>query len=282
MHEQRNLHKIGLLCFVLEVSRAGYYKWTNRMPSNRTKTKERLLTRILSVFEQSRETYGCPRVYQSLRKNGVAVNHKTVERLMREHEITPIRKRKYKSTTDSKHNLPISPNILSREFEVQELDEVWVGDITYVETKEGWLYVATTIDLFSRQVVGWSASANMTSELVLSAFQNACSSRQRAPVLFHSDRGSQYASVLFRNELTANSTLQSMSRKGNCWDNAVAESFFGSLKSELVYRNTFDTRKQAELMVFEYIEIFYNKQRLHSGLNYLTPEEKAQKGKKAA
>ena len=201
---------------------------------------------------------------------------------MRENEITPKRKRKYKSTTDSRHRMPISPNVLAREFEVKEVDEVWVSDITYVETQEGWLYLAVFIDLFSRLVVGWSMSSNMTTELVVSAYEMGKAKKGGAPIVVHSDQGSQYASLDFRKVLERDECIQSMSRKGNCWDNAVAESFFGSLKSELVYRHTFKTRKEAELMLFDFIEIFYNNQRIHSALGYLTPSQKAQKGRKVA
>jgi transposase InsO family protein len=201
---------------------------------------------------------------------------------MQKNEIRAMRKRKFKSTTDSKHNLPIAPNILERNFTTSEPDEAWVSDITYVETAEGWLYLAVFIDLYSRMVVGWSMSENMTADLVVDAFQMGIARRGRAPIIAHSDRGSQYASSAFRAELEEHDCIQSMSRKGNCWDNAVAESFFGSLKSELVYRTKFDTRKDAQLSLFEYIEIFYNKRRLHSALGYMTPEQKAQKGKKVA
>jgi transposase InsO family protein len=264
------------------VSRAGYYKWLGRGQSKRHKKRASLLERIIKIFEESRQTYGCPRMYAKLRQEGYHCNYKQVERLMKEHEITPKRKRKFKSTTDSRHNLPISPNVLAREFEVKEPDEVWVSDITYIETQEGWLYLAVFIDLYSRLVVGWSMSSNMTAELVVSAFEMARARRGRAPVLVHSDQGSQYASWDFRQRLNTERCLQSMSRRGNCWDNAVSESFFGTLKSELVYRHTFKSRKEAELMLFDFIEIFYNNQRIHSALGYVTPSQKAQKGKKVA
>lgn len=201
---------------------------------------------------------------------------------MRENEIQPKQKRKFKITTDSKHDLPIVPNLLNREFSVEEKDEVWVSDITYIETGQGWLYLSVFIDLYSRAVVGWSMEKNMTADIVVNAFKMGVLKQGRAPIVVHSDRGSQYASSVFRNELELRGTLQSMSRKGNCWDNAVAESFFGKLKSELIYRHTFKTRDEAMMSIFGYIEIFYNKRRLHSTLGYITPEEKVQKGKKAA
>ncbi len=267
---------------MLEVSRAGYYKWIHRDTSEREKKRTSLLNRIVEIFEESRQTYGCPRIHAKLRQEGFHCNYKQVERLMKEHEVTPRRKRKFKSTTDSRHNLPISQNLLGREFGAKEPDEVWVSDITYIETQEGWLYLAVFIDLFSRMVVGWSMSAQMTAGLVVSAFEMGKAKRGKAPILVHSDQGSQYASLDFRHILRSDSCLQSMSRKGNCWDNAVSESFFGSLKSELVYRHTFKTRKEAELMLFDFIEIFYNNQRIHSALGYLTPSQKAEKGAKVA
>lgn len=236
----------------------------------------------MRIFEDSRETYGCPRVFEALCAMGIKCGYNTVERLMRKNEIQPKRKRKYKATTDSNHELPIAPNILNREFNVEEPDVAWVTDITYIETAQGWLYLCVFIDLYSRMVVGWSMSTRMTSKLAVDAFQMGIGRRGRAPILVHSDRGSQYASHAFRAELELFDCIQSMSRKGNCWDNAVAESFFGTLKSELIYRNNYMTRIHASTSVFDYIEIFYNKRRLHSVLNYLTPEEKGQKGGKVA
>ncbi len=282
MHEERQNHSIVLLCDVLEVSRSGYYKWLNHRDTQRQLNRIALLERILEIFEESRETYGCPRIYEQLRAEGYGCGENTVEKLMRENEITPKRKRKYKATTDSKHNLPIAPNVLDREFNVEEPDEVWVSDITYIETAQGWLYLCVFIDLFSRSVVGWSMSANMTAELVLNSFRMGIGRRGRSPIVAHSDRGSQYASALFRDELEKNGCIQSMSRKGNCWDNAVAESFFGTLKSELIYRTSYSTRIEATMSVFDYIAIFYNHRRLHSALEYLTPWEKDLKGRKVA
>jgi transposase InsO family protein len=271
-----------MLCDALDVSRSGYYKWKQQSGvSKRTKKRVDLLSRILKIFEESRQTYGCPRMYQQLRREGYRCNYKTVEKLMREHEIQPCRRRKYRSTTDSKHKLPIADNVLRREFRPKRPNEVWVSDITYVETKEGWLYLSVFIDLFSKMVVGWSMSERMTAELVTSAFTMATARRGvHAPRIVHSDRGSQYASEVFRNQIKG--CVQSMSRKANCWDNAPAESFFGSLKSEHIYRHNFETREKAEMSIFEYIEIFYNKKRLHSSLGYLSPEEFEEKGKKVA
>lgn len=267
---------------MLDVERSGYYKWLKRRVSEKLKERARLLKRILEIFEDSRETYGCPRVYEQLRAEGWTCNYKVVEELMRMNEISPRSKRRHHCTTDSKHNLPIAPNVLDRDFVVEERDEVWVSDITYIDTPEGWLYLCVCIDLFTRKVVGWSMADHMKAQLVVDAFVSGRGNAGRPPIVFHSDRGSQYASDLFRAELERFGCVQSMSRKGNCWDNAVAESFFGMLKTELIYRQKFRTRMEAIMAVFEYIEIFYNKKRLHSALRYLTPEEKGLKGEKAA
>jgi transposase InsO family protein len=236
----------------------------------------------MEIFEESHQTYGAPRVYEQLRAEGFTCSYRTVEELMQRNEISPKRKRRYKNTTDSNHKLPVAPNVLDRQFETQEPDEAWVSDITYIETAQGWLYLCVFIDLYSRMVVGWSMSERMTADLVTDAFEMGVGRQGRAPILAHSDRGSQYASWLFTDLLKEHGCIQSMSRKGNCWDNAVAESFFGSLKSELIYREMFATRIQASMAVFDYIEIFYNKRRLHSVLGYITPWEKGQKGKQVA
>jgi len=266
----------------MKVSTSGYYRWRKRKPTSAQKRREKLLKRIKEIFEESRKTYGCPRIYQQLRAEGFRCTKRTVEELMRKHKIQPKVKRKFKTTTDSKHDLPIAPNVLSREFTVEEPDEVWVSDITYVATGQGWLYLCVFIDLYSRSVVGWSMSTSLASDFVVDAFQMGIGKRGRAPIVAHSDRGVQYASVLFRAELRLHDCIQSMSRKGNCWDNAVAESFFGTLKQELIYREIYKTRIEATTAIFDYLEIFYNKRRRHSALKYLTPEEKGQKEKKVA
>lgn len=266
----------------MDVSRSGYYKWKRRSVSAAQEKRIRLLNRILELHAETHEVYGSPRIHQKLRREGFSVNRKTVEKLMRAHGICARQKKRFRSTTDSKHHLPIAPNVLDRNFKVEHLDEVWVSDITYVETTEGWLYVAVFIDLYSRMIVGWSMDDTMTAELVLRAFRMGLLRQGRAPIVAHSDRGCQYASESFRTELELHDCIQSMSRKGNCWDNAPAESFFHSLKTEHVYHHKFATRELAKQSLFEYLEIFYNKRRLHSTLDYLTPEEKVQKGKKVA
>jgi transposase InsO family protein len=202
------------------------------------------------------------------------VNHKTVEDLMKKHGIKAKQKKKFKATTNSKHNLTVAENLLERNFTEEKPNQTWVGDITYIATDEGWLYLATWIDLCSRKIVGWSMSPRMTADIVVDAFRMALFKQQmQSPKLVHSDRGSQYASEVFRDELNKYGCKQSMSRKGNCWDNAVAESFFGALKNELVHHEKYKTREQARLSIFDYIEMFYNKRRLHSHLNYVSPEE---------
>jgi transposase InsO family protein len=232
------------------------------------------LDEIKKIHKNSRGNYGSPRVHKELKRNGTHCNHKTVEKVMKENDIRARRKKRFKVTTDSKHNLPVAENVLNRQFEAKEKDQVWVSDITYVDTEEGWLYLAVFIDLYSRKVLGWSMSPWMTAEFVLNAFRMAIAKRNgRVNPLVHSDRGSQYASDLLRAELELRSCPQSMSRKGNCWDNAVAESFFSTIKTELIYHEKFKTKKEAEAKIFDYIEIFYNRQRLHSTLNYLTPDE---------
>jgi len=221
-------------------------------------------------------------VYEQMRSEGFTCSYRTVEELMQKHEITPKRTRKYKATTDSNHKLQCAPNVLEREFDTQQPDEVWVSDITYIDTAQGWLYLCVCIDLYSRMVVGWSMSERITADIVLDAFEMGVSKQGRPPIVVHSDRGSQYASRAFTELLEEYGCVQSMSRRGNCWDNAVAESFFGSLKSELIHRETYPTRIHASTAIFDYIEIFYNQRRLHSVLGYISPWEKVQKGKKVA
>ena len=233
-----------------------------------------MLREIKKIFQESRGTYGSPRITRELRDSGVVVNKKTVAEIMKENGIRAKQKRKFKATTDSNHNLPVSKNRLKRNFKTKKPNQVWVSDITYVRTGEGWLYLSAFIDLFSRKVVGWSMSERMTANLAVDAFRMALFRQKRqAPKIVHSDQGSQYASEAFRKELKAHGTKQSMSRKGDCFDNAVAESFFGTLKSELVYHERFRTREEARTSIFDYIETFYNRRRLHSYLNYLSPEE---------
>jgi putative transposase len=282
IHEEQQNHSIKTLCALLKVSKSGYYKWLGRPLSERAKRRCELQQSIELVHEQSRRNYGSPRVHKALANNGVKVNKKTVADIMRKAGIRAKSRRKFKATTDSNHELPIAPNLLDRQFHKRRVNDVWVSDITYIDTAEGWLYLAVFIDLGSRKVVGWSMDSTMTTELVLNAFRMGISNAGRPPNMVHSDRGCQYASDMFVAELKLRGCIQSMSRKGNCWDNAVAESFFGSLKREAVYHYRFNTRQEAKACIFDYVEAFYNRFRLHSALGYLTPVEKGQKGQKAA
>jgi putative transposase len=262
------------MCRVLNASKSGYYQWRKSGVTPRQVRQQELLAMIKKIHADSRGNYGSPKIYRELRKAGIVVNHKTVEELMKKHGIQAKRKRKFKATTNSKHDLPVAENLLNQRFKTTKLNHAWVGDITYVPTEEGWLYLATWIDLCSRKIVGWSMSPRMTADIVVNAFRMALFRQKRqAPKLVHSDRGSQYASQEFRDELKKYGCQQSMSRKGDCFDNAVAESFFGTLKNELVHHEKYKTREQARLSIFDYIETFYNKRRIHSHLNYLSPED---------
>lgn len=259
---------------VLEVGASGYYRWRSRQPSQRAKENERLLERIEAEHVASRGNYGRPKVYRKLRHDGETVNHKRVERLMKEHGIKAKRVKKFTRTTTSRHSLPVADNVLARNFSVARPDAVWTSDITYVWTDEGWLYLTVFIDLYSRMVVGWAVSDQLHAAMIAEAFTMGQSRRGRAVApLVHSGRGSQYASAAFRERLAAWDCQQSMSRKGNCWDNAVSESFFGNLKSEMVHHERFATRQEAKDKLFGYIEVFYNRSRIHSATDYFAPAE---------
>jgi putative transposase len=283
MREHKQEFPIKAMCRVLGVSSSGYYCWCSRPKSKRAQEDDRLLCKIESLHSESRNNYGSPKIYRRLRQQGEECNHKRVERLMRQNGIRAKRVKKFKVTTDSRHSEAVADNILTRGFKVSRPDKVWVSDITYVWTDEGWLYLAVFVDLFSRMVVGWSMSERMTSELIVEAFVMGQGRRGGGvSPLVHSDRGSQYASARFRQELAANSCQQSMSRRGNCWDNAVAESFFGVLKLELVHDERYRKRQEARLSIFEYIEVFYNRSRIHWAAGYLSPAEYEEKFKLAA
>lgn len=281
--EHQKEFSIRLMCRVLEVSESGYYRFRAEPMSKRAKENLVLLEKIRLIHTRSRMNYGCPKVYESLRRTGEKVNYKRVERLMRENGVRAKRVRKFRVTTSSKHKLPIAENILDRNFNVVKPDEVWTSDITYIWTDEGWLYLVVFLDLYSRMVVGWTVSESLQTQFVERAFVLA---QQRRGVsvspLIHSDRGSQYASVDFRAKLEAWNCNQSMSRKGNCWDNAVSESFFSNLKLEFVYHERFATRQEAKDKLFDYIEVFYNRSRIHSANDYLSPIEYEQNYKQAA
>ncbi len=261
------------MCRVLAISRSGYYAWTHREPSARQKENEALKAKIVEVFDDSRKTYGSPRVHEELKAQDFDVGVNRVARIMREEGICARPKRKFKKTTDSDHEFPIAPNILEREFTVDSPDKVWVADVTYVWTIAGWLYLAVVIDLFSRRVVGWAMADHMRAELVLDALTMALGHRVPHPegLTHHSDRGSQYASTHHRKMLDDANIECSMSRRGDCWDNAVAESFFSTLKMELIYNAIFLNQESAKTAIAEWIEVFYNRQRRHSSIGYATP-----------
>jgi putative transposase len=265
---------LRLMCRVLGVSRSGYYSWRTRRESDRHVQNRVLLERIRLVHRKSHGTYGSPRVHRQLIAEGVVCSRGRVERLMSANDIRAKQRRKFVATTDSKHSLPIAPNILKREFGVKEPNKVWTSDITYIPTQEGWLYLAGVMDLCSRTAVGWSMSDTLERTLALDALKMAYRRRRPADgLIHHSDRGSQYASEDYRNLLTCYGMQMSMSRKGDCWDNAPMESFFGTLKKELVHHRKYRTRDEARRDIFEYIEIFYNRERLHSSLGYLSPAD---------
>ena len=262
------------MCHVLEVSRSGFYRWRKRRPSKRDLDNQRLDAEIREIFDGSKKRYGSPKVTQELRARGRKVGKNRVAKRMRRAGLRSKVRRKYRVTTDSKHHFPVAPNLLERDFTAEAPDKVWVSDITYLATRKGWLYLTVIIDLFSRLVVGWALSSSLGHEMVVTALKRAIGRRRPAKgLIFHSDRGVQYACTGFRNELRENGFTQSMSRKGDCWDNAVAESFFGIMKSELVYHEKYGDHQDALHSIFEYIEAFYNRERRHSVLMYLSPAE---------
>jgi putative transposase len=229
---------------------------------------------ILRIYHKNRKRYGSPRIYQQLLREGYTIGKKRVERLMQEISIQAVAKKKYKATTGSAHAKPVAENHLNRNFTPDKPNTSWVADITYIWTVEGWLYLATIMDLYSRKIIGWSLRDRLTKELVIAALGMAVKQRNLSPdLLLHSDRGSQYASELYQLLLLKHAIICSMSGKGNCWDNAVMESFYRTLKVELIYQNQYETRREAQRDIFEYIEVFYNRERLHSSLGYYTPEE---------
>jgi putative transposase len=270
-------HSIALLCQAFAVSKSGYYDWQERQrqPGPRQQEDRELKGHIRQFHQQSRATYGAPRIQACLRTLGRRHGRNRIGRLMREEQICGRQRRRYRvRTTDSNHDQPIAPNRLAAASSPTAPDQVWLGDITYIPTAEGWLYLASILDRYSRKVVGWAMSQHIDTALVTAAWNQACCHRQPAPgLIFHSDRGVQYASAAFRQSLQESGTLPSMSRKANCYDNAIMEAFWSTLKLELVYRQpeNFSTRQQARAALFDYIEVFYNRQRLHSALGYQSP-----------
>ena len=276
MSDHRMKFSIEKMCQVFKLSKSGYYAWSKRDSSNRWNENEAILVRITEIFYKSKKSYGSPRITEELKAEGLKVSRQRVARIMKAADIRARKPRKFVATTDSKHNYPIAPNVLNRNFKVKRKGQVWVSDITYVRTRSGWLYLTVIIDLYDRKVIGWSMSEGLTAEeTIIPAWRMAVKNRPIIQTLiFHSDRGVQYACEAFTNILsTYKLVVRSMSRKGNCWDNAVAESFFKSIKTEWIYTKDYSSQANAQLSIFEWIESWYNRHRRHSALGYKTIEE---------
>lgn len=274
MDQHRKEWPLQFMCWMLSVSPSGYYRWRKRPPSAGYRRFTELRSAIREAHSTSRQTYGSPRIHAAIKAQGVPCCVNTVAKIMRKDGLRARTKRKYKATTDSSHSLPVAENLLARDFERSAPNQVWVSDITFIPTDEGWLYLATTLDLYSRRIVGWSMRERMTSDLVVDALQMAVTQRQPpAGLMHHSDRGSQYASGAFQQMLAAHGMVCSMSRKGEVYDNAVMESFYATLKRELVSFDRYATRDEARKVIFEWIEVFYNRRRLHSSLGYKSPAD---------
>jgi putative transposase len=274
IHAEKVHHGIRTMCRVLQVAPSGYYAWIRRGPNKRKLEDERLKARIRAVHSESTGTYGSPRVHEQLKREGFEVSRERIARLLRDMGLMGLPRKRFRCTTDSAHDLRIAPNVLARNFEAERPDACWTTDITYVWTWQGWLYLAVVLDLFSRRVVGWAMQPHLRTELALEALQMALG--RRVPdrgLLHHSDRGCQYAADEYQRVLRRHGIWCSMSRRGNCWDNAVTESFFGTLKIELIDRRPWPTLRAAKDAVASYIEGFYNPHRLHSSLGYTSPNE---------
>jgi len=271
-HEERV--PVRVMCRALAVSPAGYYAWAARPESRRTAANRRLVTMIRAIHTESRNTYGSPRIHATLQAQGQRIGERRVARLMRLSAIRAKTVKQWQATTNSAHPYPVVPNTLNRQFAVAHPNQVWAGDITYVWTAEGWLYLAVVLDLYSRRVIAWGMGSRLTQELATAALTMAIEHRRPASgVVHHTDRGSQYAATRYREVLASHGLTASMSRRGNCWDNAVVESFFHTLKTELVYHRHYITREEARQDIFEWIEVFYNRVRRHSTLGYMSPME---------
>lgn len=270
----RRFWPVNVICRVLEVTRSGFFAWLKREVSERRRRRAELAEKIKATHEENRGVYGSPRIFAALRAEGVKVCCNTVAKVMREEGICAKVKRKFvPRTTDSRHDQPVAANVLDRQFEAEWPDQKWAADISYVDTDEGWLYVAGVIDLCSRKIVGWAMADHLRTDLVSDALGMALARRDpKEGLLHHSDRGVQYASEDYQKMLAEHGIEVSMSNKGDCWDNAVMESFWSTLKTELVYQERYATREDAKASIFEYIEVFYNRKRLHSSLGYVSPE----------
>lgn len=269
---QRRYHALAILCRVLRVSRSGYYSWLERDPDRRSEADQELLQEIQRVHREHRGHSGALKTWHVLQLQGVACAKHQVARLRQHHDIVAKRRKRYLATSRSKYNKWLAPNLLRRNFTADQPDRVWVGDVTHVATREGWLFLAVQIDLYSRQVVGWAMHQHNNTELLLSALNMALAHRGVHPdLIHHSDQGRPYAAKVYRQRLQEARMVQSMSRRGDCWDNAVAESFFATLEFELIEQQVFKTRESAKTAIFEFIEVFYNRQRGHQTLGYKTP-----------
>jgi putative transposase len=263
---------IAVLCEMLEVSRSGYYAWETRPEARRVQADAEVVAEIKAAHKASRSAYGSPRVVRALRKTGRSISEKRVARLMRREGIVALKKKRFRKTTDSNHTDPIAPNVLERNFDVELPDKAWVTDVTYVFTQQGWLYLAVILDLFSRRVVGWAASANNDRALAIKALDGAVLLRKPSHgIVHHSDRGSVYASKEYRDALDKLGATKSMSRRADCWDNSVAESFFATIKGEMIDHANYQTRTEAIAAISDYIDTFYNVTRMHSTIGYLSP-----------
>jgi hypothetical protein len=278
IQQHQNMFPVVKMCKVLKVSTSGYYKWLKQVPSKRKQRRRMLLEAIKVVYNDSKKIYGSPRITTELNKKNIVVSKVLVAKIMKQNNIRSIVKKRYKVTTDSSHKYPVAANVLNRNFATKEQNKAWVSDITYVATEQGWLYLTSVIDLFDRKVIGWSLSNTMKAkDTSIAAFNMAKKNRPIQPyqqLIFHSDRGIKYACEEFTTLVDNHRNVtRSMSRKGNCWDNAVAESFFKTIKTELIYQYKYQSKKETELCIFEYIETFYNIKRRHSYLNNLNIKE---------
>ena len=271
MEEHRNIYRAKSMCEILKVSRSGYYAWRTRQPSRRKKANEELLKRIREIHTQSRKLYGSPRITAELNEEGVRCGKNRVARIMKAHSIrADVKKRRFRRTTDSRHEYALAANML---IDRSQTEKVWASDITFVPTSEGWLYVAAVMNVKSRKIIGLSMSKRLSQELTSTAFKDAVGRQKPSDgFIHHSDRGRQYASYAYQELLGEYGMIPSMSRSGNCYDNAYVESFFGTLKTELVHGERYRSRLEARLSIFEYVRVFYNRQRRHSALGYRSPE----------
>jgi putative transposase len=279
IHENRHIYPITRMCTVLEVSENGYYNWLKRGKSQRKRDDEQLVSRIEDAYQENRGVYGSPRIHAELKAQGIKCGRKRIARLMHEQNISARRKRRQAKKTDSNHNSPIAPNLLERNFEASAPNQKWMTDMTFIATGEGWLYLAGVIDGYSRRLIGWAMGQEHNAELVKQALHMALVQRQPgAGLLHHSDRGSEYASQSYQELLHQYNIQISMSKKGDCYDNAMIESFWGTLKEECFGLEIFPTIKEAKTAIFEYIEVFYNRKRRHSSLGYLSPLDYEKQG----